>query len=134
MPRCVVIDSSFDWGNDAPPRTPLHESIIYELHVKESVAEFRRRVPSVHSAGFFNEKQELGARYPRTGPAVEGCLPPRSLANSDQHRQKAAPFYLHPAPAASICQAPDAFWNNAKLSLGLCQSRSQEEIHHLQSL
>src|SRR5215216_7945569 len=34
MPRCLVIDGAFDWGNDRPPRTPLHDSIIYELHVK----------------------------------------------------------------------------------------------------
>ncbi|NTW01984.1 MAG: glycogen debranching protein GlgX [Oscillochloris sp.] len=34
MPRSVVIDSRFDWGNDEPPATPMHESVIYELHVK----------------------------------------------------------------------------------------------------
>ena len=34
MPRCVVIDSAFDWGDDRPPATPLHKSVIYELHVK----------------------------------------------------------------------------------------------------
>ncbi|CAA9587740.1 MAG: GH13_11 / GH13 / CE1 / GH13_13 / GH13_10 / CBM48 / GH13_14 / GH13_37 [uncultured Thermomicrobiales bacterium] len=34
MPRCVVIDPAFDWGDDRTPNTPLHESIIYELHVK----------------------------------------------------------------------------------------------------
>jgi isoamylase len=34
MPRCVVIDPAFDWGDDAPPATPLQESLIYELHVK----------------------------------------------------------------------------------------------------
>src|SRR6266545_1361945 len=34
MPRSVVIDPAFDWGNDQPPATPLHKSIIYELHVK----------------------------------------------------------------------------------------------------
>src|SRR4029450_9071983 len=34
MPRCVVIDSSFDWGGDRLPATPLHKSVIYELHVK----------------------------------------------------------------------------------------------------
>ena len=34
MPRCVVIDPAFDWGDDRPPATPLHKSIIYELHVK----------------------------------------------------------------------------------------------------
>ncbi len=34
MPKSVVIDPSFDWGDDEPPRVPLHRSIIYELHVK----------------------------------------------------------------------------------------------------
>lgn len=34
VPRCVVIDPAFDWGEDTPPATPLHESLIYELHVK----------------------------------------------------------------------------------------------------
>jgi isoamylase len=34
MPRCVVIDPAFDWGDDRAPNTPLHDSIIYELHVK----------------------------------------------------------------------------------------------------
>ncbi|HEU5013909.1 MAG TPA: pentapeptide repeat-containing protein, partial [Roseiflexaceae bacterium] len=33
-PRCVVVDDTFPWGNDRPPRTPLHDSVIYELHVK----------------------------------------------------------------------------------------------------
>jgi isoamylase len=34
MPRCVVIDPQFDWGDDRPPLTALHNSLIYELHVK----------------------------------------------------------------------------------------------------
>jgi glycogen operon protein len=34
MARCVVLDTSFDWADDRPLATPLHESIIYELHVK----------------------------------------------------------------------------------------------------
>jgi glycogen operon protein len=35
IPKCVVIDSNnFNWGSDTPPNIPLHETIIYELHVK----------------------------------------------------------------------------------------------------
>jgi len=34
VPRSVVIDPSFDWGDDRPPDTPLADSVIYELHVK----------------------------------------------------------------------------------------------------
>jgi isoamylase len=43
MPKCVVIDPAFSWGNDAPPNTPWHETIIYELHVKG----FTMRHPAV---------------------------------------------------------------------------------------
>ncbi len=34
VPKGVVIDPSFDWGDDSPPRIPLHQSVIYEVHVK----------------------------------------------------------------------------------------------------
>ncbi|HKV54307.1 MAG TPA: glycogen debranching protein GlgX [Candidatus Binataceae bacterium] len=34
MPRCRVIDTAFSWGDDRPPRTSWHDTIIYEVHVK----------------------------------------------------------------------------------------------------
>jgi isoamylase len=34
VPKGVVVSSHFDWGNDAPPLTQLHDSVIYEVHVK----------------------------------------------------------------------------------------------------
>jgi isoamylase len=34
IPKSVVIDDAFDWGDDTPPNTPLYRSIIYETHVK----------------------------------------------------------------------------------------------------
>ena len=34
LPKCVVIDLTFDWEGDRLLRTPMHESVIYELHVK----------------------------------------------------------------------------------------------------
>jgi isoamylase len=34
VPKGVVIAADFDWGNDRPPLTPLHDSILYEVHVK----------------------------------------------------------------------------------------------------
>ena len=38
LPKSVVIDPTFDWQGDAPPGHLLHESIIYEVHVKGSTA------------------------------------------------------------------------------------------------
>ncbi|HEX4936947.1 MAG TPA: alpha-amylase family glycosyl hydrolase, partial [Gemmatimonadaceae bacterium] len=34
VPRSLVIDPAFDWGGDTPLHRPLHESVIYEVHVK----------------------------------------------------------------------------------------------------
>ena len=43
VPKSVVIEQHFDWGNDSPPRTPLSESVIYEMHIKG----FSERNPNV---------------------------------------------------------------------------------------
>jgi len=42
-PLARVIDPSFDWGDDRPPRTPWHKTVIYEAHVKG----FTKKNPAV---------------------------------------------------------------------------------------
>jgi isoamylase len=42
-PLAQVVDTAFTWGDDRPPRTPWHKTLIYELHVKG----FTRRMPGV---------------------------------------------------------------------------------------
>src|SRR6202035_5159209 len=34
VPKSVVIDTAFDWQGDRRPDTPLHNSVIYEVHVR----------------------------------------------------------------------------------------------------
>jgi glycogen operon protein len=34
MPKAVITSPYFDWDNDRHPRTPWHESVVYEVHVK----------------------------------------------------------------------------------------------------
>jgi isoamylase len=34
IPKSIVIDESFNWEDDRPPRTPFDETVIYETHVK----------------------------------------------------------------------------------------------------
>ena len=34
MQKCIVVNPFFDWEDDRPLRTPLSDSIIYEVHVK----------------------------------------------------------------------------------------------------
>lgn len=43
VPRSVVVDQSFDWEGDQLLRTPWHETIIYETHVKG----FTKRHPDI---------------------------------------------------------------------------------------
>ncbi len=33
-PLAAVVDTAFTWGDDRPPRTPWHKTLIYEMHVK----------------------------------------------------------------------------------------------------
>jgi glycogen operon protein len=42
-PLASVVDTAFTWGDDRPPRTPWHSTLIYELHVKG----FSQRMPGV---------------------------------------------------------------------------------------
>ncbi|MFJ2029846.1 glycogen debranching protein GlgX [Streptosporangium sp. NPDC087985] len=34
MPKNVVVNPFFDWGDDRLPRTPYHQTVIYEAHVR----------------------------------------------------------------------------------------------------
>jgi isoamylase len=34
MPKCLVVDPAFTWGDDRPPRTPMNRTVIYECHVR----------------------------------------------------------------------------------------------------
>ncbi len=34
MPRCIVLDDTFTWGDDQAPRTPWSRTLIYECHVR----------------------------------------------------------------------------------------------------
>ena len=67
MPRCVVIDPSFDWEHDQLLQIPLHESIIYEMHVKGFTAlhpelppELRGTYAGLASAPVIDYLQKLG--------------------------------------------------------------------------
>ncbi len=34
MPKSVVVDDSFNWGDDRPPNVPWNRTVIYEAHVR----------------------------------------------------------------------------------------------------
>jgi isoamylase len=66
MPKSVVIDNAFDWHGDKKLGTPLHQSFIYEVHVKgftklcpDVPAELRGTYAGLGSAGAIEYLKKL---------------------------------------------------------------------------
>jgi glycogen operon protein len=47
VPKSVVVDGRFDWAGDQRPNRPLHQTEIYELHVKGFTARMREVPPEL---------------------------------------------------------------------------------------
>ena len=47
LPKSVVVDPAFSWGDDRPPRIPWYKTIIYEVHVKGFTARHRDVPPEL---------------------------------------------------------------------------------------
>jgi glycogen operon protein len=64
VPKCIVIDDTFDWQGDLPSLTPLEELIIYEVHLKGFTAHTSSSVSAPGTYLGFIEKipylKELG--------------------------------------------------------------------------
>ena len=66
-PRGIVVDDTFDWEGDTPPKIPLHRSVIYEAHVRgltmkhpEVPPELRGTYAGIASPAVIRYLQELG--------------------------------------------------------------------------
>ena len=80
VPKSRVIDTAFTWGDDQPPRTPWHETIIYELHVK----------------GFTIQHPDVPPRYRGTyaGLATEPVIrAPQAAGHNRRGADAGAQFY-----------------------------------------
>jgi isoamylase len=81
IPKSVVVDRSFDWEGDVPPRRPWNETIIYETHVKG----YTKRHPAVREdlrgtyAGLASE--EALAYLQRLGVTAVELLPIHHIAD-----------------------------------------------------
>jgi isoamylase len=67
MPKCQVIDPAFTWADDRPPRTPWHDTFIYELHVRgftmlhpEVPPQYRGTYAALATAPVIEHLQRLG--------------------------------------------------------------------------
>ncbi len=92
VPKCVVVDARFDWGDDAPPRVPWERTVIYECHVKGLTARHpalsarrRGRYLGLGSDAVVRHLLALGVTAVELLPihhaATEGQLAERGLTN-----------------------------------------------------
>ncbi len=92
VPRSVVVDNTFDWGDDAPLRTPWTSSVIYETHVRgltmthpEVPAELRGTYAGMASTPIIEHLVSLGITAVELMPVQhfvpEGFLAERGLTN-----------------------------------------------------
>ncbi|MDH3345688.1 MAG: hypothetical protein OEL75_00735, partial [Kiritimatiellaceae bacterium] len=56
FPKGIIVDTSFDWGNDKLPQIPLEETIIYETHLRGftgggSYLDFIEKIPHLKQLG-----------------------------------------------------------------------------------
>jgi glycogen operon protein len=59
FPKGVIIEDSFDWGQDKLPRTPLEKTVIYETHLRGftkkesggSYLDFIEKIPYLNELG-----------------------------------------------------------------------------------
>jgi isoamylase len=91
VPNGVVIDNSFDWGDDKLPKTPLHRSIIYELHVKgfteqhpDVPEEFRGTYAGLGHTAAIEHLKKLGVTAVELLP-VHAFLDDKHLVDRDLH-------------------------------------------------
>jgi isoamylase len=83
-PKGVVIDPRFAWGDDAPPRTRLEDTVVYEVHVKG----FTQRHPGVPErlrgtyAGLASEAAI--AHFKELGVTTLELLPVHEMANESE--------------------------------------------------
>ncbi len=89
MPKCVVINDSFDWQGDRHPDIPLNDLTIYEVHVKGFTAHASSRAKNAGTYLGFIEKipylKELGVNAVELLPVheyyVEDFLIDKGLTN-----------------------------------------------------
>ncbi len=83
IPKCVVVDTAFDWEGDTLLHRPWHETVIYEVHVKG----FTQRHPGVREdlrgtyAGLASD--EAIAHFRSLGVTAVELLPVHHIA--DEH-------------------------------------------------
>ncbi|HLU90527.1 MAG TPA: alpha-amylase family glycosyl hydrolase, partial [Cyclobacteriaceae bacterium] len=84
MNKSLVIDSRFDWEEDVAPNTPLHNSVIYELHVKGFTALHPELDPAIRGTYKALSQPEVIDYLLKLGVTAVELMPVHQFVN-DRH-------------------------------------------------
>ena len=105
MPRGVVVDPIFDWGDDRSPRTPWRDTMVYEAHVKGLTA-LHPDVPSEQRGRYLGVASEpIIEHFQRLGVTAIQLLPVQQAYDESHLVARGLTNYWGYAPLAPF--APD---------------------------
>jgi isoamylase len=81
IPKCVVVDESFNWEDDRPPRRPWTETIIYETHVKGLTKQFPGLPPELQGTYAGLASDEMVSYLKDLGVTAVELLPVHHIAD-----------------------------------------------------
>jgi isoamylase len=106
MPKAVVADDAFTWGDDARPNVPWHDTIIYEAHVK-GLTVAREDVPPAWR-GLFNGLAAPGVidHLKRLGVTSIELLPVHAFVDDRQLVERGLRNYWGYSPIGFFAPEP----------------------------
>jgi glycogen operon protein len=81
IPKGVVVDESFDWEDDRPPRIPWTETVIYETHVKGLTKLFPNLPPELQGTYAGLASDEMLSYLKDLGVTAVELLPVHHIAD-----------------------------------------------------
>ncbi|MCB2110679.1 MAG: glycogen debranching protein GlgX [Defluviimonas sp.] len=81
MPKCVVADTSFDWGDDRPPLRDSRETVIYEANVRGLTMTHPAVEPTLRGTFLGMSSEPMIDHLTRLGVTAVELLPVQSFFN-----------------------------------------------------
>ncbi|HEY0108646.1 MAG TPA: alpha-amylase family glycosyl hydrolase, partial [Fibrella sp.] len=102
-PKSMVIESAaFDWGDDKAPNTPMHKSVIYEMHVKGFTYRHPTIDPSIRGTYAGLGTPEAIDYFKKLGITAVELLPVHQFSNESYWGYNTVAFFApHNGYAAS---------------------------------
>ncbi|HET6347246.1 MAG TPA: glycogen debranching protein GlgX, partial [Myxococcota bacterium] len=88
VPKGVVTHPFFNWGDDRHPRTPWHQTVIYEMHVKGFTARFPDLPPEARGTYGGVASPQVVEYLTRLGVTAVELLPVHQFLHSHDLQEK----------------------------------------------